>query len=342
MILRWMVALLSKWARRYQAFLDGHLLAVQVSVVTFVFLLILLAPRIFYTVQAGESAVLWRRFAGGVVLDRVYGEGLRIIPPWDKLTIYNVRLQQVTYEFTALSRDGLELQFEISVRYQPVLEDLPHLHQTIGTNYVQVLVVPEVQTVLRQVCGRYTPEEIYSTQHFIMMNALQMAVVNTAERYVLLDDLLLKRITLPASVQAAIEKKQAAKQDMEAFTYVVQREDKEADRKRIEAMGIRDFQSIISPGLTPNYLQFKGIEASLKLAESANAKVVIIGKSEDGLPLILDTRTDVPAKNASAYAQNFVWNGSPYLTNDFVTGAGTTTTDGVQDIKKRWQLPTRK
>ncbi|HWA08526.1 MAG TPA: prohibitin family protein [Opitutaceae bacterium] len=262
-------------------------------VILFFFFLFLVAffwNRIFIKVDAGEAGVLYRLFGGGTVTDQPpYGEGLHVIFPWNKMFIYNARVQQVADDFTVLSQDGLAIHVEVSIRYRPQYEFLGKLHKDVGYDYVDKVVKPEIQAQFRFVLGQYKPDEIYTSQGFIVQTVVQGALAEISERYILLDDLLLKSVTLPRPVAESIESKLRAQQLAQEFDYRLATETKEAQRKKIEAEGIRNFQDTITgSGISEQFLRFKGIEATLELAKSPNAKIVIIGGGDDRLPLILD------------------------------------------------------
>jgi len=266
----------------------GMLIGVLILVLIFLFF----ADRIVIFVNAGESAVLFKRFRGGTQLDKSYGEGVHIVLPWDHMEVYNVRIQHEIKQFEVLSSNGLKIKVDASIRYRPILENLAYLHQNVGPDYADRIVFPEVEAVVRQIFGQYLPEDIYSSQKFIIQNTVQNAIFEVSERFVDLDELLITRITLPDMIVAAIEEKLEKEQVAQGYRFRLDSERLEAERKRIEASGIRDFQTIVSAGLTENYLRFKGIEATLKLSESNNSKIVVIGGGKDGLPIILDGSAD--------------------------------------------------
>jgi regulator of protease activity HflC (stomatin/prohibitin superfamily) len=202
------------------------------------------APSMFILVRSGEAGVIWKMFFGGTQTDRVYQEGLQLIWPWNKLYIYNVRVQQVAHDFEALSKNGLPIGFEVSIRYQPLADMLPRLHQDIGPEYVEKVVKPEIQAHVRKVVANYLPEEIYTSEGYLLQIIRQGAMAAINERNISLDDLLIKRIALPETIRSAIERKLAAEQLSLQYDYVLIKERKEAERKRVEALGIRDFQRV--------------------------------------------------------------------------------------------------
>lgn len=265
-----------------------------ISILSFGFVFLVFSERIVIFVDAGESAVLFKRFGGGTQLNQVYGEGIHYIFPWNEMTVYNVRIQHEIKEFEVLSSNGLKIKVHTSIRYRPFLDNLPDLHQQVGVDYANRIVFPEVEAVVRQIFGQYLPDDIYSSQKFIIQNTVQNAIFEVSERFVDLDELLITRIVLPDMIIEAIEQKLEKEQVALGYKFRLDSELLEAERKRIEASGIRDFQDIISKGLTENYLRFRGIEATLKLAQSNNSKIVVIGGGRDGMPIILDGTTDEP------------------------------------------------
>jgi regulator of protease activity HflC (stomatin/prohibitin superfamily) len=297
--------LLHRMRRNARQLWDEHKVLIVVLAFFTAFVTAFFWNRIFIKVDAGQAGVLYRLFQGGTVTTKVYGEGLHIVAPWNTLFIYNARVQQVPDEFTVLSQDGLAIKVEVSIRFRPQYDQLGLLHKHVGYDYVEKVVKPEIQAGFRFVLGQYRPEEIYTSQGFIVQTVVQGALGDLGERYILLDNLLLKAVTLPKPVAEAIESKLRAQQLAQEFDYRLQTEGKEAQRKKIEAQGIRDFQDTITgPGISEQFLRFKGIEATLELAKSPNSKVVIIGGGDDRLPIILDgsTRGDgatVPAAKSS-------------------------------------------
>ena len=275
---------------RLDAWWKRNLLRMYLTGFLFLLLIAYFSPRIFITVHTGHRGVMFRRFGDGTVMDRTYPEGFHIIPPWDVMAIYDLRVQERFNTFAVLTKEGLQVEMKLSVRFRPRLDKLTLLHRRIGADYFEKIVLPGIQAELRAFVGDYRAEEIYSTKRDLLEKALERAVLNINESYVVLDDLLIREIRLPPSVAASIESKVREEQAALAYDFKLQREAKEAQRKRIEAEGIRDFQKTIASGISDQLLQWRGIEATLHLAESPNAKVVLLGRSRDGLPLILDLK----------------------------------------------------
>jgi regulator of protease activity HflC (stomatin/prohibitin superfamily) len=274
---------------------EEHKVVIVITLFGFAFLVAFLWKSIFVKIGPGEAGVIYRLFRGGTDVTHVYGEGLHVVFPFNTMYTYNARVQQVGDKFVVLSQDGLAIEVEVSIRYRPQYSQLGLLHKNIGPDYVEKVVVPEVQSAFRFVLGQYKPEDIYTSQGFILQTVVQGALGQLAERYILLDDLLLKAVTLPRPVAESIESKLRAQQLAAEYDYRIMSEKKEAERKGIEAGGIRDFQNTITGnGISEQFLRFKGIEATLELAKSQNAKIVIIGGGDDRLPLILDGASRTP------------------------------------------------
>lgn len=267
------------------------------------FLVVYFGSYIFVTVPAGSRAVMFRRFSGGIEMSKTWGEGFHIIPPWDSLTIYETRLQEKTLDFPVLSRDGLTIDIITSVRFHPMGSRLPELHRDIGPEYFDRLIQPEVEAHLRKTMGDRTAYELYSNEGDILQEASQinLGVTTNTASYIRIDELLIRKVVLPDVVRDAIEQKHRAEQKLLEYDYRVAQEEKEADRKRIEATGIRDYNTI-GGTISPDLLRWRGIEATLDLATSSNSKIIVIGGGQNGLPIILDTKTDATETEDTAAA----------------------------------------
>jgi len=271
--------------------------------------MILMAPNIFINVPAGHAGVLWLRFFGGTVTDRTFGEGVHAIFPWDEMYVYDARLQNTVRTYDTISSNGLAMQVEVAVRYRVNKDSLGLLHSMVGPNYPEILIYPETGSRVRELISRYTPEQLYSdARAFIqaellerMVRELGSSLVNQSfrGRLVTVEDVLIRSVQLPDKIAEAIERKAEQYQAMLEYDFRIAREEKERDRKRIEAEGIRVFQDIVARTITPEYLRLRGIEATMALSTSPNSKIVIIG-GKDGLPVILNTgASDSPTPPAS-------------------------------------------
>jgi len=252
-----------------------------------IFLVVLLLKSAV-TIDAGQAGVLWKRFGGGVVTDKpAMGEGFHVVAPWNKVFIYEVRRQESFEKMKVLSSNGLDIQLDASIWYQPKYEELGKLHKEIGDNYLNRILLPTIRSAARSVVGRYTPEQLYSSKR----DAIQAEIFEESkkiinEQHILLDEILVRDVTLPPTIKEAIERKLRQEQESLEYEFRLVKASKEAEKQRIEAQGKADANRILSASLTDKILKDKGIEATLKLSESTNSKVVIVG-GKDGMPLIL-------------------------------------------------------
>jgi len=249
-----------------------------------------LSSEIFITIKSGERGVLYRRFQGGTDFEMIYSPGFHMKAPWNEIYVYNVRENIIDEKMDVLDKNGLSISVDVSVRFFPVYERVPYLHEYFGENYINNLVKPEVRSTVRRVMGRYTAEEIYSTKRAEVEDDIIQEtekILKHEDNNIQMQALLIRSINLPDQIKNAIELKLQQEQEALAYQFRLQREESEAERKRIEAEGISRFNEIINKSLTDQILKQRGIEATLDLAKSANAKVVVIGGGEEGLPLIL-------------------------------------------------------
>ena len=289
----------------------------MIVVLLLMFMIAAAAPRMLITIPSGHAGVLWLRFFGGTVTKGpALGEGLHIIFPWDRIFIYDMRTQAEQKSYEVISKDGLHFDIAITMRWHLLRRTLPHLQQQYGPNYVNVLLAPEIGSVARDKISQYPMEDVYSFQRKKIQDEIYDAVVSDERTnaigptiikpedyadYVSMTDLLITKMTLPTRIRGAIESKLEQLLKSEEYTYRLATERQEAQRKEIEAGGIRAFQQTVQQGITPSYLKWRGIEATLQLAQSPNAKVVVIGGGSQGLPLILNTG-DTPPPSPSAAA----------------------------------------
>jgi regulator of protease activity HflC (stomatin/prohibitin superfamily) len=249
-------------------------------------LVVLLWHRIVITANVGEAGVLFRRFTG-TEIDKIYKEGVHFISPLDIMTIYETRNQIALHEFDVLSVKGLRIQLAIAIRYQPQYDMLPTLHQRIGPDYLQRVVLPQIESVMRKQLGSYNADQIYTNENGLLNKAIVLAINEVGRNYVEVDDVIIRSLTLPEHIVQAIEDKLAQQEYLRSYEFREQTATREAQRKISEAKGINQAQRIISESLTPEILAFEGIKATKELAKSQNAKIVVIGSGKNGLPLIL-------------------------------------------------------
>jgi regulator of protease activity HflC (stomatin/prohibitin superfamily) len=286
-------------ARRWH---ERHTLKIIFGIFVLAFLLTLLWPYSVIYIPSGHAGVYYSLLFGGTDVRHIRKEGIQFKFPWDTIFDYDVRIQQLTYRYSVISSDGLTVQFNTSVRWRPRLESLGLLQKNIGPDYAQKIVIPETQTALREVVGNTPIDQIYSTNVLILQRAVIRSVQEISGKYIVIDNILITDVDIPDALRKAIEAKVTQFQNSLQYDYVLSVAKKEAERKRIEAEGIRDFQEIVTPGISENFLRWKGIEATLDLARSDNSKVVVIG-SQNGLPLILDTGSTLPLPSPSPTAK---------------------------------------
>ncbi len=283
----------TKGIRRW---IEGHFIAVSSTLLILFLLMPYLVANMFVTIPAGHGGALWLRFFGGTVMDFHYGEGTKVIFPWDKIYVYDTLVQQKTDKLDVLTRDGLQISVEVTVRFRLRPDALGAITAYAGPEFVDNLLMPSVAAVVRLEAAKQAIDEVYSTGRDTLeqtvLAGLRQTVNNliptnvNSGREINIEDFRIRSIVLPASVQTAIENKLTQYQLSQQYKYILAREEQEKERKQIEAQGIKAFQDIVSSGISENYLRWKGIDATLKLADSPNAKIVIIGGKE-GLPVIL-------------------------------------------------------
>lgn len=286
-----MVDRFRRWGRRHAM----GLYALQLSVLA---ALIVVVPYSLIEIPAGHVGVLWQRFFGGTVTDRAYGEGIRAIFPWDHITLYDARLRNSARYYDTISSNGLNMEVDIAVRFRINREAVGALHKLVGPRYDEVLVFPEIGSHARKHVSRFLPEHLYSANRaFIQAEILKemragggaalLGGRGAGLRLVEVEDVLIRDVRLPARVEDAIERKVEQQQAVLEYDFRIAREAKEAERKRVEAEGVRDFQRAVAGQITEEYLRLRGIEATTALATARNSKIIVLGGNE-GLPLVFN------------------------------------------------------
>jgi regulator of protease activity HflC (stomatin/prohibitin superfamily) len=308
-----------------------HLPGLSVVLMVMLLAATVLYPYVIITVPSGQVGVLWKRFNGidtycwcwvgrGTILNpkELRDEGLHIVWPWDKLFLYDLRLHSNTQTFNAISKDGVSVAAQISIRFQLLHNSVGVLHKFIGPGYLESVVSPEIGSQAREVISQYTAQEVYTSrdeiQEKIRVNAQKSLGANLnklvqpdameqpdprhyndfLQHSIQVLDTLVLGIELPPAIVGAINRQTEQYYQIQEFKFRVEREAQESKRKQIEANGIAAFQRTVSQGISDSYLRWRGIEATLALAQSTNTKIVIIGNSKDGLPIILGN-VDSPA-----------------------------------------------
>ncbi len=259
-----------------------------VAAIVAVLVLIFLSTSTFKILQPGEKGIIFRPYTTGLDKMNVYEAGFQIISPFNTMFIYDVKEQQSEEKMDILDKSGLSLNVDVTIRFNPVFSRIGYLHEQFGIEYVNNLVKPELRSSVRKVMGRYTAEEIYSTKR----KEVEESIISETKTILKNNDvdmraLLIRSITLPEQIKKAIESKLQQEQESLAYKFKLEKENSEAERKRIEAEGSAIANNIVNKSISENLLKMKGIEATLELAKSQNAKVIVIGSGKDGLPIIL-------------------------------------------------------
>jgi regulator of protease activity HflC (stomatin/prohibitin superfamily) len=201
---------------------------------------------------------------------------------------FDARTQELKETMTVPSKEGLSIELEISLLFSLSFENANKIYKSVGEDYVQRIIVPHFRSVVRGVTAQYEARALYTAEREQLAKKIETELGKLIQpRGVTLESAPMRQILLPPGLTASIEEKLKAEQESQRMQFVLQRETQEADRKRIEAKGIADFQDIVSKGISDQLLKWKGIEATEKLANSPNSKIVVIGSGKDGLPLIL-------------------------------------------------------
>lgn len=279
-------------------------------------------PYVTFLVPAGKVGVIFRPLFGGTLVSAPMTEGLNLFMPWNHIVLYDTRIQVRQTAFEAVTAEGLHVRVGITYRYRLHASKAGRLHKVIGPNFTTVLLDPAINSVVRMETSRYSADQIYGDRRSELQNNIYSGVVNPVNRNMIegssdpsstdmvfsrtalltrrdakqqgyvplieLVDILITEVRLPERVREAIEKKEEQQQVQQEYVFRIEREKLESDRKRVEAEGIRDFQQTVQSGISENYLRWRGIEATLRLATSPNSKTVIVGGGRTGMPLIMN------------------------------------------------------
>lgn len=280
-------------------------------------------PFITIVIPAGKVGVLFRPLFGGTLVSQPLSEGLNLFLPWNQVILYDTRIQVRQTQFEAVTADGLHVRLGVTYRYRLHASKVGRLHKVIGPNFTTVLLDPAINSIVRMETSRYSADQIYGDRRSELQRSIYDGVVNPENRNLIagssdpsatdmvfsrtalltrretapkgyvplveLVDILITEVRLPDRVREAIEKKEEQQQVQQEYIFRIEREKLESERKRVEAEGIRDFQRTVQAGISENYLRWRGIEATLRLATSPNSKTVIVGGGRTGMPLILNT-----------------------------------------------------
>lgn len=224
----------------------------------------------------------------GRVTGETLGEGIHLINPTKTNNEMSVQTQTIKESASVPSSEGLMMSLDTSLIYHLNPQHAAEVFEKIGADYEDKVVEPTLRSAIREATASHTANALYTSEREAVANQIQTKVTDElGKRGLIVENVLLRDINLPATLKASIEAKQQAEQEALAMNFRLQKETQEAQRKRIEAAGVRDFQQIVAQGITPSLLEWKGIEATETLAKSPNTKIVVIGNGKNGLPLIM-------------------------------------------------------
>lgn len=224
----------------------------------------------------------------GSVSQTTLKPGVNFVNPMANVIKFSIKTQEIKETMNVPSKEGLSVQLEISLLFRLNPEKANEIYKTVGDNYSEIILIPQFRSVVRGVTSKYEARALYTSEREIIGKEIESELAKLVEpRGITIEAAPMRQIVLPVGLTQAIEEKLRSEQESQRMQFVLLKEKQEADRKRIEAQGIADFQKIIAQGLSDQLLRWKGIEATEKLANSPNAKTIVIGSGRDGMPLIL-------------------------------------------------------
>jgi len=263
---------------------NKNTISITISLLIFVFFIAFFWNNIVVAIHSGQQGVHWSRFSG-TQLNKIHGEGMHIIWPWDIVYKYNTRVQTLENTLEILTTEGLTISVDYTFRFHAVKDGIPMIHKTLGEQYAETFVVPEIKAASMSVIGNYSPEQLYRISTLVIQASIKYYLNKQLLTHnIVLDDYLIKRIKLPEVVSESIEKKMVADQLSYEYDYKIIIEEKEKKRKKIEAEGIRAFEKISGIPI----IKWKGLEVTSEFATSQNSKIIIMGNGDKGLPLLLN------------------------------------------------------
>ena len=249
--------------------------------------LVILAGLLFASFRVVPGGHVGVQILFGRIDDRPLTEGLNVINPLKQIQILSARTQEMFEHADVPSKEGLTVGLEVSVLYHLEPRTAPAVFRTLGDDYARVFILPQLRSVIRGATVNHEAKDLYTSGREVIAQQIYGELHKmVGERGIVLESVLLRKIGLPKMVEDAINSKLAAEQEAERMRFVLQKERKEAERKRVEAMGIADFQRTVSQGISEPLLKWKAIEVAHELSKSPNTKVVVLG-DKTGLPIIL-------------------------------------------------------
>jgi prohibitin 1 len=259
------------------------------TLIAWLFFGLIALSQVFTQIPAGHVGVV---DFFGIVSAKTLPPGINFVNPMANIHKFSTQTMEHKESMQVLSREGLTIGLELSVLYRLDPDSVAKVYQTIaGGDYEEIVLIPQFRSISRAVTASFQASALYSTERERLAIAVQEELAKTvAPRGIIIESVPLRNVALPTQLTEAIEQKQRADQEAQRMEFILLKEKQEADRKRIEAKGISDFQNIVAQGISEQLLRWKGVEATEKLANSPNTKVIIVGAGKDGLPIILDTK----------------------------------------------------
>ncbi|HOJ18852.1 MAG: prohibitin family protein [Ignavibacteriales bacterium] len=263
----------------------GRVVEAPFALIGFVVTALIAVMQCFTVIPAGHVGVV--DFLG-TVSENTLKSGVNFVNPMANVIKFSIKTQEIKESMNVPSKEGLSVQLEISLLFHLNPENAFDIYRSVGENYAEIILAPQFRSVVRGVTARYEAKALYTSERETLAKQIEDELSRlVAKRGITLESAPLRQIILPTGLTTAIEEKLKAEQESQRMQFVLLKEQQEADRKRIEAKGVADFQDIVSKGISEQLLKWKGIEATEKLAGSPNSKIVVIGSGKDGLPLIL-------------------------------------------------------
>jgi len=257
----------------------------QLAILVLVIILLMASTTSIPTGNVGVLTLFGR------VTGETLPEGIHLVNPLKSVQKLSIQTQSVKESANVPSNEGLILALDTSLLFRLDKDKAAFVYQTVGDNYAEKIVEPTLRAAIRASTSAHSANALYTNARELVQQQIQDELTaQLAPRGVIVENVLLRDVQLPAMLKGSIEAKQQAEQDALRMSFILQKEKQEAERKRIEAQGIADFQRIVATGISAQLLEWKGIEATEKLAASSNAKVVIIGNPKNGLPLVLEPK----------------------------------------------------
>jgi regulator of protease activity HflC (stomatin/prohibitin superfamily) len=255
------------------------------ALIGFIVALLIALLQCWTVIPAGHTGVV--DFLG-TVSDFTLKPGVNLVNPMANIEKMSIKTQEIKEIMNVPSQEGLGVELEISLLFKLNSEKANEIYKTVGPNYVEIILEPQFRSVVRGVTARYEAKALYTASREKLADEIVTELDKlVGPRGITIEQAPLRQIILPARLTQSIEEKLQAEQESQRMAFILEKEQQEAERKRIEAKGIADFQDIVSRGISSELLKWKGIEATEKLANSSNSKVIIIGSGKDGLPVIL-------------------------------------------------------